>query len=171
MADEPIIPDAGDPERQRPMPSRRMWLAGAAAGAVVIAGLFVSLLAPGAEVAPTTLGASGAPFAGDVGASYGRSWLEAVRLDDIDLWGQLTHPDSAMRELPELAVLADPSADVIVDQVPFGSLSQPQLCYLIRGSDSQETGSLVYRSSGGQWLVYEIRPGVDSCHVPDPIDQ
>lgn len=165
MPDDPIETDSGDePEVFRP--SRRALVAGLAAGLVALAGVFVPMFAP--EQVPERTTQSGvAPFIGDVGAVAGGVWWEAVRNGDRDLAGLWTHPDSPLDLSEASAIVPDPEAKVTVNKVPFGSLDQPQLCYLIELGELQDTGSMVFRYTGTRWLVWEIRPGLETC-LPSP---
>lgn len=97
-------------------------------------------------------------------ARVGYEWWRAVSSGSIS--GSLTHPDSKISDLSEIP-FSESFDTISVDPVPFGSLSEPQLCYLLTSSDGQQhTGSMVFRAEGEGWLVWEIRPDVDSCYVP-----
>jgi hypothetical protein len=151
------------------VPARRTLIAGVAVGVVVLVGAFTALLSPRSAPTTTTPRSDVSVFIGDVGAAVGAAWWEAVRSGDnglVDLW---THPDSPLSAGEVSSFAPDPEADITVDQVPFGSLDQPQLCYLIELGEFRDAGSMVFRSSGTQWLIWEIRPGVESCSVlPNP---
>lgn len=165
MSDDLVATDPGD-EPDVFIPDRRMLVAGLAAGLVVLAGVFVAMFAP-AQVPDPTTQSGVSPFIGDVGAAVGQAWWESARAGAGDLLTMWTHPDSPLDLSVVSSFAPDPQADITFNQVPFGTSDQPQLCYLIQLGEGQDFGSMVFRYTGTQWLVWDIRPGFESCQ-PSP---
>ncbi|MEX1037925.1 MAG: hypothetical protein WDZ96_03605 [Acidimicrobiia bacterium] len=143
--------------------SSRIAISVVVASLLVALGVIFAITQVPDDAPPAATGESG--FDGTA-AKVGYEWWRAVSSGTIS--GSLTHPDSTISELYDIPHIG--SVDTIsVDLVPFGSLSEPQLCYLLTSSDGeQHTGSMVFRAEGERWLVFEVRPDVDSCYVPEP---
>jgi hypothetical protein len=143
---------------------RRTTIAVAIASLLVaVSVILVTTQLPGDPPPTTTIEESG--FDGFAVSKVGYEWLRAASSGTISEY--LTHPDSGISDLSEFS-LPESLDTISVDSVPFGSLREPQLCYLMNSSDrEQHTGSLVFRADDeGRWRVWEIRSDVDSCYVP-----
>jgi hypothetical protein len=143
-------------------PSRAM-IAGVVASILVAVSVVVVMTQISVDPPPTS--AEELKFNGFEVSKVGYEWLRAASSGTISEW--LTHPDSGISDLSEFS-LPESLDTISVNSVPFGSLREPQLCYLINSSDRQQhTGSVVFKvDDEGRWRVWEIRPDVDSCYVP-----
>lgn len=143
---------------------RRTTIAVAVASLLIAVSIIVVVTELPVDPPPTTTGES--RFDGFAASKVGYEWWNSVRRDDLSAFSSLTHQGSDIAGFPDIPLARDPDVTITVDAVPFGSLSQPQLCYILTGSTGQETGSMVFRAEGEGWLVWEIRTNVDSCYVP-----
>ncbi|MEX1125875.1 MAG: hypothetical protein WEE53_09465 [Acidimicrobiia bacterium] len=101
----------------------------------------------------------------------GEAWWSAVITGDIEGAEAIAHPEGQFNfdGLDESAARLGEPVTITVGSDVFGSEQQPLLCFMLRGSDAELTGALVYRQSGPRWLLWEVRPETERCLDGSPV--
>ena len=163
-------------------PSAPGWLIGVAAALVVFGIIGITLLLqPGEPAPPVDSPVTTEPFDDvieqfdvDEAAAEAERWWDLVIGGDTDGAVASSHPE-AQFDFPGLADFVGRGAaiDVEVFNAAFGNETQPQLCFVVTGRVDPRSGSMVYRVSNGEWLLWEVRPNVERCiddDVERPVD-
>ena len=166
-------------------PARRQapgWLIGVAAALVVFGIIGITLLLqPGEPTPPVESPVTTEPFDDliepfnvDEASAEAERWWDLVIGGDTEGAVASSHPD-AQFDFPRLTDFIGRGAaiDVKVFSGAFGNETQPQLCFVVTGRVDPRSGSMVYRVSDGEWLLWEVRPNVERCideAVEPPVD-
>lgn len=161
-------------------PARRSapgWLIGVAAAVVVFGLVGITLLLPATDPAPPVDSPATStpfddvmdPFDAEHAASDAERWWDLVIGGDFEGAAESSHPDSVFNFPGLIDFIGHGDAvDVEVFSAAFGTGTQPQLCFAVTGRLDPQSGSMVYRWSNGEWLIWEVRPNVEGCTGEQP---
>lgn len=148
--------------------SRRLVGLAVSAVAVLVVGVAV-VLAP-AEPPPSSGSGEDVPpaipeFDEEAASTHVEEWWSHVIDNEFSAATGMAHPDAIFNFGPLLRSLTGlgRNFEVSAGGEVFGTDQQPMLCYTLSGTGGTETGAAVFRFYDGQWMLWEIRPGIVGC--------